>query len=330
VAVITAFARGLNFADPITLSGEQVGTGPGRAAFFMLGRSTNSTTTPSGASVGTDSIPVRGTQYTTPDNSMKWRLCAGMLTVEGAQTLSGDFSDANGYAHMVGVICDNVDEANFIADLDIEWTSSGSGTAPSVTVASGPGNLVIALLADPAFSARSITPATGATRLTGTNLAGTGTGTYHALSMAGEVSTVIGGTLSGSAGFRMVGFSIKAAPSAPTVTSVDAATTSAVVTYTAAADQYRIDGGTPAAIGVSPATITGLTIATEYVLELRNGGGGDWSVAFGFGTDIPFVGSIEVGNDSGPPIDPPPPSPAPSTVTLAGLRPLFDLIKATS
>lgn len=55
--------------------------------------------------------------------------------------------------------------------------------------------------------------------------------------------------------------------------------------------QYRIDGGSPASIGASPATITGLTAETDYdspgieVRAVNASGEGEWSDPFPFSTD---------------------------------------------
>lgn len=79
------------------------------------------------------------------------------------------------------------------------------------------------------------------------------------------------------------------------VVGVIASTTTAEVTYSySASDQtgfeYRINDGAPAAIGASPATITGLTAATDYdapglqVRAVNAQGAGAWSTAFPFST----------------------------------------------
>lgn len=85
------------------------------------------------------------------------------------------------------------------------------------------------------------------------------------------------------------------APPAGTVTisavTPGSVTAQATYSYSAGdADSFeaRIDGGTPFAIGASPATITGLSPATTYDLEIRavNAfGNGDWSDPFEFTTD---------------------------------------------
>lgn len=82
--------------------------------------------------------------------------------------------------------------------------------------------------------------------------------------------------------------------------------TTALITYSYdAADQtgfeYSLDGVVWASIGASPATITGLTAATEYAIEVRaiNGfGGGTASTPVDFGTLNIFTGGTEIGNGS--------------------------------
>ena len=77
-----------------------------------------------------------------------------------------------------------------------------------------------------------------------------------------------------------------------TISSVTPSSTSAVVTYSYSASdqtgfQYRIDGGTAASIGASPATITGLTASTAYAVEVRAinaSGNGAWSAVSNFTT----------------------------------------------
>lgn len=83
-----------------------------------------------------------------------------------------------------------------------------------------------------------------------------------------------------------------------------ASSTTATITYSYSAGdatgyEYRIDGGSWASIGTSPATITGLSAATEYSIEVRaiNGiGNGTASSPATFGTWNPFNGGTEIGN----------------------------------
>ncbi len=86
-------------------------------------------------------------------------------------------------------------------------------------------------------------------------------------------------------------------PPAGTVTigTIVPGSTSAVIPYTYSAGdatgfEYRLDGGTPAAIGASPATITGLTASTLYDIEVRAinaNGNGAWSAVESFTTTTP-------------------------------------------
>lgn len=77
------------------------------------------------------------------------------------------------------------------------------------------------------------------------------------------------------------------------ISDVNPGETSAVVTYSyddtdQTGFEYRIDGGTAASLGASPATITGLTASTEYDIEVRAvnaSGAGAWSAVETFTTD---------------------------------------------
>jgi hypothetical protein len=78
----------------------------------------------------------------------------------------------------------------------------------------------------------------------------------------------------------------------PTITSIDPGETTAVVTYTGVANFWRVDGGASSALGVSPATITGLTAGEDYNtpgLEISIDGV-VWSTPVAFGTDNPASG----------------------------------------
>jgi hypothetical protein len=83
----------------------------------------------------------------------------------------------------------------------------------------------------------------------------------------------------------------------PEISGITPDETSAEVSWSGLADEYRIDGGTATALpdGVSPDTITGLTANTEYNapgLQLRYLGGA-WSTAVPFGTTNPGEGGGE-------------------------------------
>jgi acetyltransferase-like isoleucine patch superfamily enzyme len=70
---------------------------------------------------------------------------------------------------------------------------------------------------------------------------------------------------------------------------VTGGSTTAVVTYSGAASFYRLDGGSPIALGASPATITGLTANTEYTIEI-SADGSTWTDPVDFGTLNPADG----------------------------------------
>lgn len=83
---------------------------------------------------------------------------------------------------------------------------------------------------------------------------------------------------------------------APSITSITPGATSAEVAYSTTgvwagtSYEYRVNGGTPAALGASPATISGLSPSTAYNspgLEIRainEAGAGSWSTAQSFTT----------------------------------------------
>lgn len=88
----------------------------------------------------------------------------------------------------------------------------------------------------------------------------------------------------------------QAGASGPVIADVTAGNTSIVVTYSGTATQYRINGGSPTAIGASPATIAGLTANTEYNtpgIEIRDGTG-EWSSPVAFGTTNVANGDDEI------------------------------------
>lgn len=86
---------------------------------------------------------------------------------------------------------------------------------------------------------------------------------------------------------------------AVTIITVTPSATSVVVTYSynttdQTGFQYRLDGGPPASLGTSPATISGLTASTEYSLEIRAvnaSGSGAWSSVRTFTTDAAAPGN---------------------------------------
>lgn len=87
-----------------------------------------------------------------------------------------------------------------------------------------------------------------------------------------------------------------------TISDVNPGETSAVVTYSyddtdQTGFEYRLDGGTAASLGASPATISGLTASTEYDLEVRAinaNGAGSWSAVATFTTDAVVLPTVTV------------------------------------
>lgn len=81
----------------------------------------------------------------------------------------------------------------------------------------------------------------------------------------------------------------------PVIIDVTGADTSAVLTYTGVATHYRLNSGSSVAIGASPYSITGLSVDTEYTIEIT----ADeitWTVAYNFGTDNSATGGGAIGN----------------------------------
>lgn len=87
-----------------------------------------------------------------------------------------------------------------------------------------------------------------------------------------------------------------------TISDVDPGETSAIVTYSyddtdQTGFEYRLDGGTAASLGASPATISGLTASTEYDLEVRAinaNGAGSWSAVETFTTAAVVLPTVTV------------------------------------
>ncbi|WP_341649943.1 fibronectin type III domain-containing protein [Thauera humireducens] len=85
-----------------------------------------------------------------------------------------------------------------------------------------------------------------------------------------------------------------------TITDVAPGATSALVTYSYSAGdatgfECRLNGGTAASIGASPATVSGLTASTTYSIEIRAinaAGAGSWSAVANFTTDAEGPGNL--------------------------------------
>ncbi|AMO36737.1 fibronectin type III domain-containing protein [Thauera humireducens] len=85
-----------------------------------------------------------------------------------------------------------------------------------------------------------------------------------------------------------------------TIGTITPSTTSASVPYSysgsdATGFEYRLNGGTAASIGASPATISGLTASTPYSLEVRAinaAGSGSWSAVSNFTTEAEGPGNL--------------------------------------
>lgn len=88
-----------------------------------------------------------------------------------------------------------------------------------------------------------------------------------------------------------------AGSSDPVIVDVTGADTSAVLTYTGIATYYRLNGGSSVAIGASPYSITGLTVDTEYTIEIT----ADeitWTASYDFGTDNSATGGGVIQNSA--------------------------------
>lgn len=130
-----------------------------------------------------------------------------------------------------------------------------------------------------------------------------------ALDAVGRVGIRVGtGTISNNTmGYHIASFAASDDSSDPTpptgtttITDVSPGTTSALVTYSYSAGdatgfEYRLNGGTAASIGASPATISGLTASTPYSLEVRAinaAGSGSWSAVYNFTTSAEGPGNL--------------------------------------
>lgn len=182
--IIRAFARSaVGFPTAVDIETQDVGSGPGRAAYVKLG-ATNPNSLPATALAGTDSLAAVSAEQT-DNNGWRWRLYAAMLTVEGAQTIRGTWSDGNNAKVMGGCVVSGVDPGNIIAGL--QWANNNANISqPRWAVPSAVGGLVIALFATDEFNTN--TPEAPAAALTGTGL---GSGVlFHAMQQAGAAGDV--------------------------------------------------------------------------------------------------------------------------------------------
>lgn len=88
-----------------------------------------------------------------------------------------------------------------------------------------------------------------------------------------------------------------AGSSDPVIVDVTGSDTGAVLTYTGVATHYRLNGGSSVAVGASPYSITGLTVNTEYTIEIT----ADeitWTAEYDFGTDNSATGGGLIQNSS--------------------------------
>ena len=182
--IIRALARSaVGFPTAVDIEAQDVGSGPGRAAYVKLG-ATNPNSLPATALVGTDSLTAVSAEQT-DSNGWRWRLYAAMLTVEGVQTIRGTWSDGNNAKIMGGCVVSGVDPGNIIAGL--QWANNNvTISQPRWAVPSAVGGLVIALFATDEFNTN--TPSSPAAALTGTGL---GSGVlFHAMQQAGAAGDV--------------------------------------------------------------------------------------------------------------------------------------------
>lgn len=169
------------------------------------------------------------------------------------------------------------------------WVVTESSTSPSVAQVQDGEDHTGAAGADSGSQAVSTTgtQTAGATGLTAET-------TYYAhfqnTDAASNDSTVVT-----SASFTTAAVPLDPPQGTVSISDVTPGVTTAEVAYTyddsdQTGFEYRINEGTPAAIGASPATITGLTAATDYdtpglqVRAVNAQGAGAWSAAFPFST----------------------------------------------
>jgi hypothetical protein len=203
ITSILNFGGSTNFADPYTQTID-VGSGSDRAAYVLVGRLNSNFPIPNGCTIGSDTLTAQGGAAFTDLDGRSWRLYAGALTVTGSQTLSADYTDANGSAQVIGVIRSGVNTGTLISGLT---TGAAYNTTPTATVSSASGDEVVMLICEYANQTRTLTPSSPATVLTGTGISTT---FRSIMSEAGASSVTIDGSYSGSAGYALVAFNIPA------------------------------------------------------------------------------------------------------------------------
>lgn len=81
----------------------------------------------------------------------------------------------------------------------------------------------------------------------------------------------------------------------PAFVSVEPSANGATVTYTGAANRYRVDGGAAVVVPSNPFSFFGLSPNTEpHTVELSNDGGATWPASWTFGTTNPGTGTGDI------------------------------------
>lgn len=279
-------ASGAGFQSSLTAAID-AGTSDNRAVVVFTTQGTSTTMQANSATYGGVAMTA-GTVFT-PASGYNKKMRAFWLSGASVPTGTNDvvvtYSDAGGRPEL------NAHTFHSVDSISGETTGSGGAAASgSITITSAVGDLgVIMLVHDGATG--SVTPGTGVTEtldLIGTNY------THWAGYKDGAVSLTLGFSFPGNRSWAGVALSLAAAAPAgpPTIDSVTTTDTTATVSWTGVADEYRINGGSAQTLSdtVSPATITGLTADLDnYTIELRHDAG-DWSDPYSFGTANPATG----------------------------------------
>lgn len=295
---------GSSFASTATVSLAGGGTLANKIVFAFLTTSASGGAAPTGCVVNPGSVAM--TELTAHAMTRSGRPVKVYILASGVPDgdidVVGTWANGSYRPQMAATLYSDADQGY---SGDVSSVPGSTATSHSqVIVSSVDGTAVVF-----AFCGGSITlTATAPT----SELADSSPATYAGLGIFrkdGDTSTTLNWTTSSLDVVARFGVSIDGAASTvdppagtTTITNVDAAETSAVITYSYdAADEtgfeYRLDAGSWASIGASPATITGLTASTEYSLEIRaiNAiGSGTASAAYDFGTDNPITGGTEL------------------------------------